>query len=139
MKNLLIFILLVALGKFAFTHFSKSVKTNQTEENMAKIVGEMNQKMPMKFADGSYVRLDKAAFSDRKLKIYGSFLQGRELTDAMANALRNEARQVYCSIPDMVAADIGVEYHFQKTGLRSINDKVTNQTWVVAIHPSQCK
>jgi hypothetical protein len=138
MKKLLFFLVVLVAGKLLFDRFGHSVKMDRADQEMAKIAAELNQKLPQKAGD--YLSIEKAEYTNRTLRFSGNFLQGRELTPAMEQSLRQSLRQLYCNTNKAALVNgIGVEYQFRKTGLRSINDKVTDETWTVGIQPAECK
>ena len=102
LKNIIILIVLIALGKTAIQSFA--AKNN--EQNMAKIMAEINEKLPQ--TEGN-MRLEKVEYANHVIRYSGTVLGGQGLSGEMKNDFEKQMKTIYCQNTEFKKANISIE------------------------------
>jgi hypothetical protein len=135
MKWLVIFTVLSILSKVGYDHVMRTQPARaakNVDEQMHKLVSEMNAKMPI---EGPVVRLVEVEYSDRVLRISG-VVRGDDVSPAVKAEFAQAMEAKYCS-EYFAQAQVGVEYEL-KGPPRSLND-LTRESWVLSLRPANCR
>lgn len=131
LKNIMILVVLIALGKTAIQSFA--AKNN--EQNMAKIMAEINGKLPQ--TEGN-MRLEKVEYANHVIRYSGTVLGGQGLSEEMKNDFEKQMKTIYCQNTEFKKANISIEYSLRSLIMKNINDKLSDETWVTGFHPNNC-
>jgi hypothetical protein len=131
LKKILILVVLIALGKTAVQSFS----AKNIEQNMAKIMAEINGKLPR--TEGN-MRLEKVEYANHVIRYSGTVLGGQGLSGEMKNDFEKQMKTIYCQNTEFKKANVSVEFSLRSLIMKNINDKLSDETWVTGFHPNNC-
>jgi len=131
LKKILILGAVIILGKTAI----ETVSAKNTEQNMTKIMKEINEKLPQTVGN---MRMEKVDYSNHVIRYSGTVLGGQGLSEGMKDDFQKQMKIVYCQTKAFKKANIGVEYSFRSLIMKNINDKLSDETWVASFQPENC-
>lgn len=140
MKAIVIIILVLVAGKFVYDMKSGKaaapVAAIGVDQQMTRIVEEVNRKLPI---SNGVMQVERVEYSDRTVRYYGALLNARPVEESAKAELKRKLTAVYCSDKAIRDAKVSVEYAIKSVALRSISDKVTDQSWRTTIRPEDCR
>lgn len=137
MKKLLIWGLVIVVGKAGFDSFIRSREDKSVDRALEEVAKELNMKMPHDMGDS--IRVEKVEYSNRVVHYSGRVLGTKGLTDEVKNGFQQQAEIIYCRNDYFRKVSVSVEYSFQAQIMRNINDRLSYDTWVTKIDPGVCK
>ena len=133
MKKLLIACVLIFIVASVITDRLKHRKF--TDADGRRIAAEISAKLPVTV---NSVRVDAVEYADGAMHYTGVILDGKVIDDEFKRSARDGLRKMYCGAPAFQKANVGVEYIFRSTGIRSISDQVKLEEWSTSIGPKDC-
>ena len=140
MRTFVIIILVLVAGKFAYDSIgskaAKPLAAASTERQMVRIVEEMNRKLPM---SNGVMQVERVEYSDQTLRYHGTLLNARPVEESAKAELQRKLSELYCRDRTLRDAKVSVEYAVKGVALKSISDRVTDQSWRTTVRPEDCK